>query len=49
MFLSATAPELGRGVAPLSHSCSVTSERDEYTRPPDLPLKKPVCRSGSNS
>ena len=25
------------------------SERNENTRPPDLPLEKPVCRSGSNS
>ena len=25
------------------------SERDENTRPPDLPLKKPVFRLGSNS
>ena len=25
------------------------SERDGHTRPPDLPLEKPVCRSGSNS
>ena len=25
------------------------SERDGSTRPPDLPLEKPVCRSGSNS
>ena len=25
------------------------SERDVNTRPPDLPLEKPVCRSGSNS
>ena len=25
------------------------SERDRNTRPPDLPLEKPVCRSGSNS
>ena len=24
------------------------SERDGYTRPPDLPLEKSVCRSGSN-
>ena len=24
-------------------------ERDENSRPPDLPLEKPVCRSGSNS
>ena len=25
------------------------SERDRHTRPPDLPLEKPECRSGSNS
>ena len=25
------------------------SERDGHTRPPDPPLEKPVCRSGSNS
>ena len=25
------------------------SERDGNTRPPDLPLEKPTCRSGSNS
>ena len=25
------------------------SERDGNIRPPDLPLEKPVCRSGSNS
>ena len=25
------------------------SERDGNTRPPDLPLEKPVCRSGTNS
>ena len=25
------------------------SERDGNSRPPDLPLEKPVCRSGSNS
>ena len=24
------------------------SERDGNTRPPDLPLERPVCRSGSN-
>ena len=26
-----------------------TLKRDGNTRPPDLPLEKPVCRSGSNS
>ena len=25
------------------------SERDGNTRPPDLPLEKPICRSGNNS
>ena len=25
------------------------SEGDGNTRPPDLPLEKPICRSGSNS
>ena len=25
------------------------SERDGHTRPPELPLEKPVCRSGSKS
>ena len=25
------------------------SLRDENTKPPDLPLEKPICRSGSNS
>ena len=25
------------------------SERDGNTRPPDLPLEKPICRSGSSS
>ena len=26
-----------------------SSERDDNTRPPDLSLEKPICRSGSNS
>ena len=25
------------------------SERDGNTRPPEMPLEKPICRSGSNS
>ena len=25
------------------------SERDGNTRPPDLPIEKPICRLGSNS
>ena len=26
-----------------------SSKKQKNTRPPDLPLKKPVCRSGSNT
>ena len=33
----------------VDHNKLGNSERDEDTRPPDLPLKKPICRSGSNS
>ena len=30
------------------HNKLENSEREGNTRPPDLPLEKPVCRSGSN-
>ena len=33
----------------VDHSKLEKSERDGNTRPPDLPLEKSVCRSGSNS
>ena len=33
----------------VDHHKLENAERDENTRPPDLPLEKPVCRSGSNS
>ena len=33
----------------VNHSKWENSERDGNTRPPALPLEKPVCRSGSNS
>ena len=33
----------------VDHNKLENSSRDEITRPPDLPLQKPVCRSGSNS
>ena len=36
----------------VDHNCDPTveiSSRDGNTRPPDLPLEKPICRSGSNS
>ena len=31
------------------HIVKENSERDGNTRTPDLPLEKPICRSGSNS
>ena len=33
----------------VTHNKLENSERDRNTRPPDLPLEKPICRSGSNS
>ena len=33
----------------VDHNKLANSERDGNTRPPDLPLEKPVSRSGSNS
>ena len=33
----------------VDHNKLENSERDGNTKPPDLPLGKPVCRSGSNS
>ena len=33
----------------VDHNKLENSERERNTRPPDLPLEKPVCRSGSNS
>ena len=33
----------------VDHNKLENSERDGNTRPPDLPLEKAVCRSGSNS
>ena len=33
----------------VDHNKLENSERDGNIRPPDLPLEKPVCRSGSNS
>ena len=33
----------------VDHNKLENSERDGNTRLPDLPLEKPVCRSGSNS
>ena len=33
----------------VDHNKLENSERDRNTRSPDLPLEKPICRSGSNS
>ena len=33
----------------VDHNKLKNSERDGNTRPPDLPLEKPICMSGSNS
>ena len=33
----------------VDHNTVEKSERDGNTRPPDLPLEKPICRSGGNS
>ena len=33
----------------VDHTKLENSERDGTTRPPDLPLEKPICTSGSNS
>ena len=33
----------------VDHNKLENSEKDGNTRPSDLPLEKPVCRSGSNS
>jgi len=33
----------------MDHNKLKNSERDGNTRPPDLSLDKPICRSGSNS
>ena len=33
----------------VDHNKLENSERDGNTRPPDLPLEKPICKSGRNS
>ena len=38
-----------KAFACVDHNKLENSERDGNTRPPDLPLEKSVCRSGSNS
>ena len=33
----------------VDHKKLENSERDGNTRPPDMPLEKPICKSGNNS
>ena len=40
---------LASGQITVNHNKLENSERDGNTRPPDLPLEKHICRSGSNS
>ena len=41
--------DYAKAFAHVDHNKLENSEGDGTTRPPDLPLEKPVCRSGSNS
>ena len=41
--------DYGKAFDCVGHNKLENSERDGNTRPPDLPLEKPVCRSGNNS
>ena len=41
--------DYAKAVDCVDHNKLENSERDGNTRPPDLPLEKPICRSGSNS
>ena len=41
--------DYAKGFDCVDHNKLKDSERDGNTRPPDLPLEKPVCRSESNS
>ena len=41
--------DYAKGLDCVDHNKLENSERDGNTRPPDLPLEKPICRSGSNS
>ena len=41
--------DYAKAFACVDHNKLGNSERDGNTRPPNLPLEKSVCRSGSNS
>ena len=44
-------PDYAKAFDCMDHNKQIVenSSRDGNTRPPDLPLEKPICRSGSNS
>ena len=41
--------DYGKAFDCVDHNKLENSKGDGHNRPPDLPLEKPVCRSGSNS
>ena len=41
--------DCAKAVDCVDHNKMENSERDGNTRAPDLPLEKPICRSGSSS
>ena len=41
--------DYAKAIDSVDHNKLENAERDGNTRPPNLPLEKPVCRSGSNS
>ena len=49
LLVSVAADANKTGMGSPDHNKLENSERDAHTRPPDLPLEKPICRSGSNS
>ena len=46
---STSAIDYAKAFDCVDHNKLENSERDRNTRPPDLPLEKSVCRSGSKS
>ena len=48
MYFNVTSIDYTKAFDCVDHNKLENSERGGNTRPPDLPLAKPVCRSGSN-
>ena len=49
LFYTNTLLNFSCPILPAAYSNVENSEGDGNARPPDLPLQKPVCRSGSNT